>query len=91
VTGRWRKLYNEELYNLQSSPSIIRIVKSRKMELAGHSTTGENRNVCRLLVGNPEEKRPLGRTRRRWLDDIKMDVGERECGGVDWIELPACV
>jgi hypothetical protein len=75
VTGGWRKLHNEELHNLYSSPSIIRMVKSRRMRLAGHvSGMGEKRNAYRILVGNPEGKRPLGRTRRRWVDDIKMDL-----------------
>jgi hypothetical protein len=66
VTGGWRKLHNEELHNLYSSPSIIRIIKSRRMKWAGHvARMGENRNVYRLLVGKPEGKRPLGRPRRR--------------------------
>jgi hypothetical protein len=73
VTGGWRKLHNEELHNLYSSPSIIRIIKSRRMRWAGHVTRmGEKRNVYRLLVGKPEGKRPLGRPRRRWIDNIKM-------------------
>jgi hypothetical protein len=62
VTGEWRKLYNEELHNLYSSPSIIRVIKSRRMRLARHvARMGEKRNVYRLLVGKPEGKRPLGR------------------------------
>jgi hypothetical protein len=66
VTGGWRKLHNEELHNLYSSPSIIRITKSRMMRWAGHvARMGEKRNLYRLLVGKPEEKRPLGRPRRR--------------------------
>jgi hypothetical protein len=73
--GGWRKLHNEELHNLYSSPSIIRIIKSRRMRWAGHvARMGENRNVYRLLVGKPEGKRPLGRPRRRWIDNIKMDL-----------------
>jgi hypothetical protein len=76
VTGGWRKLYNEELYNLYSSPSIIRIVKSG-MRWTGHvMRMGEKRNVYSLLVGKPERKRPLGRPRRRWIDNIKMDLLE---------------
>jgi hypothetical protein len=71
VTGEWRKLHNEELRDLYSSSSIIRIIKSRRM-----STNGENRNAYRLLVGRPEGKRQLGRPRRRWVDNIRMDLGE---------------
>jgi hypothetical protein len=84
VAGGWRKLHNEELHNLYSSPSIIRIIKSRRMRWAGHvAGMGEKRNVYRLLVGKPEGKRPLGRPRRRWIDNIKM--GDRsECCGLDW-------
>jgi hypothetical protein len=75
VTGGWRKLHNEELHNLYSSPSIIRNIKSRRMRWAGHvARMGEKRNVYRLLVGKPEGKRPLGRPRRRWMDNIKMDL-----------------
>jgi hypothetical protein len=75
VTGGWRKLHTEELRNLYSSPSIIRIIKSRRMRWAGHvARMGDKRNVYRLLVGKPEGKRPLGRPRRRWVDNIKMDL-----------------
>jgi hypothetical protein len=71
VTGGWRKLLNEELHNLYSSPSKIRIIKSRKMRWAGHvARMGEKRNVYRLLVGKPEGKTPLGRPRRGWIDNI---------------------
>jgi hypothetical protein len=88
VTGRWRKLHNEELHNLYSSPSIIRIIKSRRMRWAGDvARMGEKRNVYRLLVGRPEGKRPLGRPRRRWMDNIKMDLLEIELSVVDWIGL----
>jgi hypothetical protein len=77
VTGGWRKLHNEELHNLCSSPSIIRMIKSRRMRWAGHvARMGEKRNVYRLLLGKPEGKRPLGRPRRRWMDNIKMDLLE---------------
>jgi hypothetical protein len=88
VTGRWRKLYNEELHNLYSSPSIIRIIKSRRMRLAGHvARMGEKRNVYRLLVGKLEGKRQLGRPRRRWIDNIKMNLLEIGVSVVDWIGL----
>jgi hypothetical protein len=76
VTGEWKKLHNEELRDLYSSPSIIRIIKSRRMRWAGHVARMEKRNAYRLLVGKPEGKRPLGRPRRRWVDNIRMDLEE---------------
>jgi hypothetical protein len=88
VKGEWRKLHNEELHDLYSSPSIIRIIKSKRMRWAGHvARMGEKRNAYRLLVGNPEGKRPLGRPRRRWVDNISMDLGEVGWDDVDWIGL----
>jgi hypothetical protein len=82
VTGEWRKLHSGELHNLYSSPDIIRPIKSRDMRWAGHvARMGEGRNVYRVLVGKPEGKRPLGRSRRRWEEGIKMYL--REIGGVD--------
>jgi hypothetical protein len=77
ATGEWKKLLNEELHDLYSSPSIITIMKSMRMRWAGHvARMGEKRNVYRLLVGKPGGRRPLGRPRRRWLDNIRMDVVE---------------
>jgi hypothetical protein len=88
VTGGWRKLHNDELRDLYSSPSFIRILKSRRMRWAGHvAGMGEKRNAYRLLVGKPEGKRPLGSRRRRWVDNIKMDLLEIGWDGVDWIGL----
>jgi len=82
VTGEWRKLHNEELRDLYSLPNIVRVVKSRRMRWAGHVVRmGAGRGVHRVLVGKPEGKRPLGRPRRRWKDNIKMDL--REVGGVE--------
>jgi hypothetical protein len=88
VTGGWRKLHNEELHNLYSSPSIIRIIESRRIRWAGHvARMGEKRNVYKLLVGKPKGMRPLGRPRRRWIDNIKMDLLEIGLNVVDWIGL----
>jgi hypothetical protein len=86
VTGEWRKLHNEELHDLYSSPSKIRMIKSRRMRLAGHVTRiVKKRNAYRLLVGKPEGRRQLGRPRRRWLDNIRMDLVEVGWCDVDWI------
>jgi hypothetical protein len=87
IEGR-RKLHNEELHNVYCSPSILRIIKSRRMRLAGHvARVGEKRNTCRVLVGNPEGQRPLERPRRGWEDIIRMDLREIGWGGMDWIDL----
>ena len=77
-----------ELNDLYCSPNIVRVIKCRRMRLAGHvARMGKRRGVCRVLVGKPEGKRPLGRPRRRWEDNIKMDLQEVGCRGLDWIEL----
>jgi hypothetical protein len=82
VTGEWRKLHNEELHSLYSSPDIITQVKSRRMRWAGHvARMGGERKVCNVLVGKPEGKRPLGRPRRRWADGIGRDLREICLGG----------
>jgi hypothetical protein len=74
VKGIWRKLHNEELQNLYPSPNIIRLIKSRMMKWAGHvARMRETRNAYGILVGKPEGKRPPGRTRRRWVVNVKMD------------------
>jgi hypothetical protein len=82
VTGGWRKLHKEELHSLYSSSSKIRIIKSRRMKWAGHVTRMEERNGYRLLVGKLEGKRPLGRPRCKWVDNIKMNL--RDIGWVVW-------
>jgi hypothetical protein len=88
VTGKWRKLHNEELNDLYSLPNIVRVIKSRRIRWAGHvARMGEVRGVHRVLVGKPEGKRPLGRPRHRWEDNIKMDVQEVGGGRGDWREL----
>jgi len=88
VTGEWRKLHNEELNDLYSSPHIVQVTKSRRIRWVEHVVNmGERRDVYRVLVGKPEGKRPLGRPRHRWEDDIKMDLQEVGCGGRDWIKL----
>jgi hypothetical protein len=88
VTGEWKKMHNKELLDLYSLPSIIRIIKSRRVRWAGHvAGMGEKRNMYRLLVGKPEGKRPLGGQRHRWVDNIRMDLGEVGWGDVDWIGL----
>jgi hypothetical protein len=87
ITGKWRKLHNEELHDLYSSPNIVKVIKSRRLRWDGHvARIGEEGGVYRVLVGKPEGKRPLGRPRRRW-EDIRMELQELGCGGMDWIGL----
>jgi hypothetical protein len=88
VTGEWRRLHKEELNSLYSLPNIVRVIKSRRLRWAGHvARMGERRGVYGVLVGKPEGKRPLGRPRRRWKDDVRMDLQEVGCGCEDWIGL----
>ena len=84
VTEEWRKLHSEELNELYSLPNIVRVIKLRRMRWAGHiESMGERRVVYRVLVGKPEGKRPLGRPRRRWEDNIKLNLQEVGCGDMD--------
>jgi len=88
VRGEWRKLHNEELNNLYSSSDIVWVIKSRRTRWTGHvAHMGDTTGIFRVLVGKPEGKRPLGRPRRRWEDNIKMDIQEVGCVGMDWISL----
>jgi hypothetical protein len=89
VTGGWRKLHTEELNNLCSSPSIIRMSKSRRMRWAGHVVQIEAKNAYRILVGKPEGKRPLGRPRRMWVDNVKIDLREIEWTGLIFLRIVA--
>jgi hypothetical protein len=83
VRWEWRKLYNEELNDLCCSNNIFRVIKSRRMRWAGRvARIGERRGIFQVLVGKPEGKRPLGRHRHRWEDNIKMDLQEVGCGGM---------
>jgi hypothetical protein len=84
VTGEWRKLHNEELNDLYSLPNIVQVIKSRRLRWAGHvACMVEGRGVYRVLVGMPEGKRPLVRPRRRWEDNVRMDLQEVGCGCED--------
>jgi hypothetical protein len=86
--GSWRKLHNDEIHSLYSSPNIIMVIESRRMRWAGHvARMGEGRGVYRVLVGRTEGKRPLGRPRRSWEDNIKMDLREIGIDGANWIQL----
>ena len=85
VTGEWRRSHNEELKDLYSSLNIVLVIKLRRMRWAGHVVhMGEERGVCRFLLGKLEGRRPLGRPRRRWVDNIRMDLQEVGCGYMDW-------
>jgi hypothetical protein len=87
--GSWRKLHCDELHSLYFLPNIVRVTKSRRMRWAGHGArTGEGRGVYRVLVGRPEGKRPLERPRRRWEDNIRMDLGDIGIDEMNWIQLP---
>ena len=82
------KLHNEELSDLYCSPNIVRMIKCRRMRWVGHvARMGEKRGVYRVLVGKLEGKRPIGRPRHKWEDNIKMSLQDVKCGGMDWIEL----
>jgi hypothetical protein len=88
VTGEWRKLHNEKLNDLYSSPSIVRVIKLRRMRWVGHvARLMARRGVYRVLVRKLEGKRPLGKPRRMWEDNIEKELQEVGCGGMDWIEL----
>jgi hypothetical protein len=88
VIGEWAKLHNEELSDPYFLPNIVRVVKSRSMRCAGHvERMGEGRGVHRVLVGKPERRRPLGRPRRKWEDNIKMNLQEVGGGYEEWMDL----
>jgi hypothetical protein len=91
VTGEWRKLHNKDLHDLYSSPIVVRVIKSRRMRWAGHAaSTGEGRGVYRVLLGKPEGKRPLGRPRSRWDDNIKWIFRKWDVGvwtGLSWLRI----
>jgi hypothetical protein len=86
--GSWRKLHNDELHSLYSSPNIVRVIKSRMLKWVRHvARMEEGRAVYSVLVGRPEGKRPLGRPRRRWEDNIKLDLREIGIDVANWIRL----
>jgi hypothetical protein len=86
--GSWRKLHNDELHSLYSTPNIVRVIKARRMRWAGHVARMEKgRGAYRILVGRPEGKRPLGRPGRKWEDNIKMDLREIRINVANWIRL----
>jgi hypothetical protein len=86
--GSWKKLHNDELHSLYSSPNIVRVIKSWRVRWAGHvARMGEGRGVYKVSVGRSEGKRPVGRSTRRWEDNIKMDLRETGIDGANWIRL----
>ena len=87
VTREWRKLHNEEINDLYSPPNIVQVIKLRMIWAEQVARMGERRHVYRVLVGKPDGKKPLGRPRHRWEDNIKMNLQEVGCGGMDWIEV----
>jgi len=88
ITGKWRRLHNKELNDLYFPPNIVRVIKSKRMRWAGHvAHMGEESGVYRVLVGKPGGKRPLGRPRHTWVDNITMDLQEVGCRYMDWIGL----
>ena len=88
ITEEWSRLHNEELNDLYSSPNTMRVLKSRRMRWAGHvALMGDEIGVYRVLMGKPEARGPVGRPRRRWVDNIRMDLQEVGCGYMEWIGL----
>ena len=88
VTGDWRRLHNEELNDLYCSPNNVPVIKSWRLRWAGHvECMGEGSGVYRFLVGKPEGKRPMGRPKRSWDDNIRLDLQEVGCGYMDWTGL----
>jgi hypothetical protein len=88
VSGSWRKLHNDELHNLYSSLNIVRVIKARRLRWVGHvAHMEEGRIVYRVLVWKPKGKRPLGRCRHRWEDNVKLDLREIGIDRVNWIQL----
>jgi hypothetical protein len=91
VTGEWRKLHNEELNDLYSLSNLVQVIKMRRMRWAGHvACMGDGRGVYRVLVGKPEGKRPLGRPRRRWEGNSRVDLQKWDVGvwaGWDWLRI----
>jgi hypothetical protein len=85
--GSWRKLHNGELHSLYSSPNIVRVTKSRRIRWAGHAHMWDGRGVYRVLLGRAEGKRPIGRSRRRWEDYIKLYLREIGIDGANWTRL----